>query len=198
VRLTYRRAELAAPDLTTSKRGKVSRRRTSENRRVTRISKPVLDESILAVSAMSTSQKEALTDEIHRNQPNLLMAVLAQNRLGASFERVEVLLTILFVCFQAMHRSGQHWPVITEALQERCVSRLAGRIRFIKGMTPDQRATAVADAPVGPTEAWLLAYVFDQLTQSGIAAIAQECDKYVTLAPLSLVDIIALAGIGAT
>jgi hypothetical protein len=60
-----------------------------------RISKPVLAEAIQAVSTMTTPEKESLVDEIHRIQPNLLMAVLAQHRLGASFERVEVLLTIL-------------------------------------------------------------------------------------------------------
>jgi hypothetical protein len=108
-----------------------------------------------------------------------------------------VLLTILFVCYRAMRGSSQHWPVITEALLERCVSRLAGRIRFTEGMTPDQRATAVAEMLVGHRERWLLADVFDLLTRTSIATITNESDKYVTLAALSLVDTIATAGVEA-
>jgi len=48
-----------------------------------------------------------LADETRRLQPNLLTAMLAQHRLGASFERAKVLLTILFGCYQAMRRSGK-------------------------------------------------------------------------------------------
>ena len=66
---------------------------------------------------MSLAEKIALTDEIFQQQPNLLASCLVQQRLGASEPKLEFLLNILLVCFQAMKESGYTWSLITEEEQ---------------------------------------------------------------------------------
>lgn len=48
--------------------------------------------AILKVSSMGLSQKEELTEEIHREQTHLLASCLVQSKLGARINDVEFLL----------------------------------------------------------------------------------------------------------
>lgn len=88
---------------------------------------------------MSCEQRESLCDEIYRRQPNLLMSVVAQKPLGASFEQIEVLLTMLMVSYGAMQSSGHAWPLIAETLQEHCLERITQEVRPTEGIAKVQR-----------------------------------------------------------
>ncbi|MBI3144155.1 MAG: hypothetical protein HYZ18_02585, partial [Pseudogulbenkiania sp.] len=79
---------------------------------MSRISPNTLAQAITKVRAMDRKQKEGLADEIFRAQPHLLGSVLVQQRLGVSLEKMEFLIDILFICFQAMKDSGLTWPLI--------------------------------------------------------------------------------------
>ena len=94
-----------------------------------------------------------------------------------AFDQLEVLITILLICFDAVQRSGHHWPVITEVQQEMCMTRLSGRIRFTEGLPPEQQAQVVAETISAHDEPWLLASTFNQLTEHGISKMAQARDN---------------------
>lgn len=145
----------------------------------------------IAVGAMSMSQRVALADEIFVHQPNLLASVLVLQRMGASLQQMEVLLDILLVAYQAMKLSGQHWPVISESTQERCLQRLTGRIRFVEGLAAEPLQRAVQDSIDGHGEPHLLAFAFGQLREHDLLAVRTEAEKYLLLAGLNLVDCIA-------
>lgn len=151
----------------------------------------VVGSAAVAVGAMSMNQRVALADEIFVHQPNLLASVLVLQRMGARLQQMEVVLHILLVAYQAMKLSGQHWPVIPESTQERCLQRLTGRIRFAEGLAAEQLQRAVQDSIDEHGEPHLLAFAFGQLRQHDLLTVRTEAEKYLLLAGLNLVDCIA-------
>ena len=151
------------------------------------------------VHAMNMSEKVALTEEIHAQQPNLLASCLVQPRLGVAIEKVEFLLNILLVCFQAMKEAGGLWPLITEEDQERYLSRHVGAVRFSEELADPALADAArAQYLTGHTEAPLLAFVIGECN-AWLADLARrndesESDKFVMMAAVNLVNCIAAAG----
>jgi hypothetical protein len=81
---------------------------------MSRISQGALVQAITLVRAMDFKKKEQLTDEIYRTQPHILTALLVQSRLGVSFVKMDFLLDLLLICFQAMKTSKLSWPLFTE------------------------------------------------------------------------------------
>src|ERR1035437_6412005 len=97
---------------------------------MSRISPQALAGAIQKIRAMSISQKEMVADELFRDQPNMLGSVLVQKQMGVSFEKIEFLLEILLICFQAMKESGLTWPLITEDEQEKQLTRYVATVKF--------------------------------------------------------------------
>lgn len=79
------------------------------------------------------TQKEQLADELARAQPHLFASFLVQHRLGVCLAKMDFLLDILLIGFQAMKESGQTWPLITEDEQDRQMARLVTTVRFVAG-----------------------------------------------------------------
>lgn len=161
---------------------------------MTVITKELLTSAIIAVGAMDLSQREQLTDEIHASQPHLLASVLALRSFGANFEQLDVPLNILLVCYQSMKATGREWPVVTEAMQERCLGRVIGRMHFIEGLAPEQVAESVSAFVAQHKEHWLLAFVFRELGAHKMMHIGTEMQKFLVLAALNLVECIGEAG----
>lgn len=157
------------------------------------ITKSAIAEAITAVGKMDNRQRELLADDIHSHQPQLLASVLAQQQFGASLEQIEVLLNVLLVSYRAMKNSGHVWPVVSEEMQERCFARFAGRIRFLEGLTNDQKDTAISDAVTDHSEKWLLAFVFDELQTHDLLVIDTDAKKFLVLCALGMVECVAEA-----
>lgn len=157
------------------------------------ITKSAIAEAITAVGKMDIRQRELLADDIYSHQPQLLASVLAQQQFGASLEQIEVLLNVLLVSYRAMKNSGHVWPVVSEEMQERCFARFAGRIRFLEGLTNDQKDTAISDAVTDHSEKWLLAFVFDELQTHDLLVIDTDTKKFLVLCALGMVECIAEA-----
>lgn len=83
---------------------------------------------------MSTADKLALIDDIFVRQPHMLAAVLVTKQLGVSLERVDSLLDILLNCHVAMYRARQDWPLVTEALQERQLTRFTATVHLVESL----------------------------------------------------------------
>lgn len=156
-------------------------------------SKSALSDAITAVGKMDNRQRELLTDDIHAHQPQLLASVLFQQRHGATLEQIEVLLNLLLVSYLAMKGSGHAWPLVTEAIQESCFARLAGRMRFLEGISNEGHSMAVSDVVATHGEPWLLAFVFDELQSHGLLGIDTDAKKFLVLCALGMVECIAEA-----
>lgn len=155
------------------------------------ISSRNLVSAVRRVERMDLRDRERLAEEVHAQQPNLFFSVLVLQRYGATLEQLEVVLIVLLVFHEAMKGSGKRWPVISEDVQERCLARIAGRVRFIEGLTPQLRAQATANAVGDHSEQQLLAYVFGKLKEKGLLGIETEAEKMLILAALNLVECIA-------
>jgi hypothetical protein len=55
---------------------------------------------------------------------------LIQKQLGVSLEKMDFIVDILLICFQAMKESGLTWPLITEDEQDRQMARFVVTIQF--------------------------------------------------------------------
>jgi hypothetical protein len=155
------------------------------------ISSRHLVDAVLHVERMSFQGRETLAKQIHDEQPNLFFSVLVLQRYGATLSQIEVVLNLLLVFFEAMKCSGGLWPVIGDDVQERCLARISGRVRFIEGLTPRQQTEATFDSVRNHAEVHLLAYVFGKLQENKLLGIETEAQKMIVLAALNLVECIA-------
>ena len=79
---------------------------------------------------MDATQKEQLADQLFRVQPHVVASFLVQKQLGVSLEKMDFLVDILLICFQAMKESGLTWPLITEDEQDRQMARFVATVQF--------------------------------------------------------------------
>ena len=63
---------------------------------------------------MDAAQKGQLADQLFRVQPYVVASILVQKQLGVSLEKMDFLVDIVLICFEAMKESGLTWPLITE------------------------------------------------------------------------------------
>ena len=162
----------------------------SNSRRVASISIRNLVDAELLVARMSFTERERLAEEIHERQPNLFYSVLVLQRYGATLMPIEVVLNILLVFHEAMKNSASSWPVISEEVQDRCLKRISGRVRFIEGLSPQLQTQATADAVGDNPEQQLLAYVFGKFKDNDLLGIKTEAEKMLMVAALNLVECI--------
>ena len=155
---------------------------------MTRISPQDLARAVNAVRAMDFGEKEALADEVSRVQPHMLASVVAQKELGVSLEKIDFLLDILLVCFQAMKESGLTWVTVTEDEQERQMQRYSAIVE--SSSCRDELLHQYIDSH---PEKWLVAYVSSELTSWLKRIVPEESDKYVMLAAWNLVNCMAFA-----
>jgi len=158
---------------------------------VAAITQVVLAQAAVAVDRMTLHERVQLADEIHLRQPNLLASILVLHRMGVSMAQLDVPVNILLVAYQAMKMTGHRWPVISEQIQERCLQRLTGRIRFIEGLTAELLRQAVDQQVNEHAEPYLLAFVFGRLGDHDLLGVRTEAEKYLMLAALNLVECIA-------
>jgi hypothetical protein len=158
----------------------------------------MLVDAVLHFDRMTVQDRERLAEEIHVRQPNLFLSVLVLQRYGATLEQTEVVLNLLLVFYEAMKISGRAWPVISEDVQERCLKRISGRVRFIEGLMPQQQTQATSDAIADHREPQLLSYVFGKFSENGLLGIETETEEKLMLAALNLVECIAETAPGAT
>jgi hypothetical protein len=163
---------------------------------MTAISSQLLVRAVLAVDGMTFQEREKLADEVYARQPNLLASIIVLKVYGATLEQMEVVLNILLVFYAAMKASGQHWPLISEDDQERCLKRVTGRIRFTEGLSPALQKKATTDAIADNTEQQLLAYVYGKFKENGLLGIETEAEKMMLLAALNLVECIGDTALG--
>lgn len=156
---------------------------------MTALSQSELVAADIAVRRMGLQQRVQLTDEIYAGQPQLLASVLVLPRYGATLEQLDIPINLLLTFYQAMKTSGRSWRVVTEDLQEQCLRRVVGRVRFIEGLTFDQQAKAVNESLAEHPEKPMLALVFGEMR--AMLGINTEAEEMMVLAALNLVECIS-------
>ena len=149
--------------------------------------------AIRSAAKMGLREKEAVCDRVYTAQPNLLGSVLAVRSFGVDMATIDVLLDILIVLQLAVELSGQVLATVTEADQERELSRFTASVRFAEGLTGNAFAQAFKQATAYKREPFLLTHVVDVLKRSGIADFRDEASKYPFLAAMNLVNCVATA-----
>ena len=158
---------------------------------MSRISAQALLAAVQKIRAMSAGQKERLAEELFREQPNMLASFLVQKQLGVSLEKMEFLVDVLFICFQAMKESGLTWPLITEDEQDKQMARYVGVVNFGKDLSSSLQSRASRQYLEGYPEQNLQAFVIVELNDWLGRVVPEETDKYVVLAAMNLVNCIA-------
>lgn len=158
---------------------------------MSRIQIPHIVAAHAAVEPLTMTKAETLADALFKSQPNLLASVLVLPRFGVSNKDLDVVLKILFICHGAVVESKIQIPMISEARQERCFARLAGRSRFIEGLSPSLVQRAVDDQIRTHREPNLLALAFGLLKEHDLHRVRTEAEKYLLLVVLNIVETLA-------
>ena len=164
---------------------------------MSRISYNALAQAITTVRAMDMKQKEQLADELFRAQPHLLGSFLAQKQLGVSLEKMDFLMDLLLICFQAMKESGLTWPVITEDELDRQLQRYIAIVKFGNDLGKSLRDQSMQQYIEDHPEKELLAYVQVETANWLNRIVPEETDKYVMMAAANFVNCIAFVPMNA-
>ena len=156
-----------------------------------RISMGALAQAIRKVRAMDLKQKEQLADEVFRDQRNMLAATLVLKQFGVSLAKMDFVIDMLFICFQAMKESGLVWPMISEDLQERQMQRLVATVKFSEDLNASLKDESMRQYIDDHPEKVLLAYVQTETAGWLTGVVPEESDKYVMLATATFVNCIA-------
>lgn len=140
---------------------------------------------------MDVTQKEQLADELFRAQPHAFASFLVQQQLGVSLAKMDFLLDILLICFQAMKESGLIWPLITEDGQDRQMGRLAATVQFGGDLPGSLRDRPLQQYIETHPEKDLLAFIQVETANWLQRVVPEESDKFVVMAALNLADCIA-------
>ena len=120
---------------------------------------------------------------------------LVQKQMGVSMEKIEFLLELLLICFQAMKDSGIRWPLITEDEQDKQMGRFIATVRFGEDLSPALQAQIMKQYIDHHPEQPLLAFITGE-TAAWLDRIQPEnTDKYVILAAENFVNCIAFAAV---
>lgn len=145
------------------------------------------------VEPLCLSKAERLADEVFKAQPNLLASVLVLPRFGVSHKDVETALALLFICFLAVRESKRFIREISEADQDRCFARLAGRAMFAEELPAALKDQAIADQIQSHPEPQLLAFAVGYLRDHDLLSVRNDAEKHLLLAVFNIVDTLALA-----
>jgi hypothetical protein len=143
------------------------------------------------VQGLSVEEGAAIGDAVFASQPNLLASVVVLPRFGVSYEDLDVVLKILFVCHEAVVESGIKIPLISEADQERCLARLTGRMKFVENLNAPSVTQTVSDQVRDHPEPNLLAVAYSMLKDKELLHARTAMNKYLLLSSLNLVEVVA-------
>jgi hypothetical protein len=146
--------------------------------------------AVVKLEEMKLAQKEQLADEIVREQQALFASFLVQKQFGVSYEKMEFLLNILFVCFLAMKESGLRWPTITDDDVEAFMNRYVESVKFGLELDPEKSHELVIQFIAAHPEQALLAYVQVETANWLKRVIPEDSERYVMLAAVKMVNCI--------
>ncbi len=158
---------------------------------MSRICRLSLSRAIAKVRAMDRAQKEHLAESMLREQPALFSSVMVQRQMGVSFDKMDFLLNLILICFQAMQETGLKWPVISELDFEQQMTRYVANIQFGADLTENLSAQVIQHYIDDHPEKELLAFVQSETALWFNRIEPESSDTFVMLTAGSVVNCIA-------
>lgn len=155
-----------------------------------KISIAQVGQAVATLAVMGLTDKGRLADELSREQPALFASFLAQRKFGVSYEKMEFLLNILFVCYLSMKETGLNWPAIAADEVDACMERYIEIVKFGMDVDPELRHDLVLQFVAEHPEQALLAYVQVETANWLRRVSPEDSDKYVMLAAVNMVNCI--------
>ena len=155
-----------------------------------KISIAQVGQAVATLEAMDLTDKGRLADELAREQPALFASFLAQRKFGVSYEKMEFLLNILFVCYLSMKETGLNWPAITADEVDACMERYVKTVKFGMDVDAQLRHELVLQFVAKHPEQALLAYVQVETANWSRRVSPEDSDRYVMLAAANMVNCI--------
>lgn len=155
---------------------------------------PLLTPSRLAqakksADQMSVKEQEAVFDEIHNEQPNLLNSILAIHKdFGTGLDQVGILLQLLLETWLAMKSTKQTWPLITEQMMIDSLERLIAKMAFVQNLSGDLFKQATTQHVNMHPEPYLLARLQIDIEEQGWLPIKDDLHQRVLLTGQNLVE----------
>jgi hypothetical protein len=146
--------------------------------------------AVAKLESMDLPHKELLADELSREKPALFASFLAQCKFGVSYEKMEFLLNILFVCYLSMKETGLNWSAIAADEVDACMERYIESVKFGMDVDPELRHDLVLQFVAEHPEQALLAYVQVETANWLRRVSPEDSDKYVMLAAVNMVNCI--------
>lgn len=160
---------------------------------MSRISVSILVKAKSKIEAMTMHQKELMLDEIYHKQPNILGLVLIQQRLNVSLHKMDFLLALFLVCYQAMKDSGLEWPIITEDDIKQQMDRYIATVKFSNDLLGSLQMQTAQQYIANHPEKALLAFIQSE-TENWLQQIKpEESDRNIIVAAMSLANCIAFS-----
>ena len=160
---------------------------------LSRISRASLVHAIAKVRAMDMRQKAELIDEVACSQPNIHACVLVQKRFGVSPEKLNHLLNMMLVCFQAMKESELVWPVIGVSEIDRHMTAYVELVKCDEYMASGARDKKLSRYIDDHPERELFSYVHEETAHWLTTIVPEYTDKYIMIVAATLVTCIAYA-----
>ena len=155
-----------------------------------KISIAQVGQSVVTLEAMGLTDKGRLADALAREQPAVFASFLAQRKFGVSYEKMEFLLNILFVCYLSMKETGLNWPAITADEVDACMERYVKSVKFGMDVDPELRHVLVLQFVSEHPEQALLAYVQVETANWLRRVSPEDPDRFVMLAAANMVNCI--------
>jgi hypothetical protein len=140
------------------------------------------------LQAMDMNARLLLADRIFESQPELLGAVLVQQKLGTSPVDLEFLIELLMVCVLSVNESGLEIPRITEDIQELTLKIVSSRVLITQGLSSQETELALAQQIEQFNEPNLLAFAQKGLQQKIVNSGVKAINSSYILCALNLVE----------
>ena len=146
--------------------------------------------SAVRIRDMSLKEKEAVVDEIAILQPNLLALVFVLNSLEVPIQKVDQVLHILLVLYDAFKRSmPEGIPMISEDTMEAVDKNQMALLRLMDAEEPEEAARLCRLATTSHPEINAFAYANGTLRDAGMYDAKKQDEFYCVRAVRNLVDV---------
>lgn len=139
------------------------------------ITERIMVESIKHIMSLDIRERETLTDEIFANQPGLLGTVLVLSKLNVSMAKIEEVLFILLVLYQAFQkRSGICIPLIKEEMIEKAHDNNNAMLKYLDKEGLVEGSNLIGKAIMDSPNNFVAAFVLGHLNEHGFSTFSQE------------------------
>lgn len=116
---------------------------------------------------MTVMKKEKVCEDLSREQPDLLSAILVKSQFGSLFEDVGILLDIFLVIMNSLEIADVTIPPVSHKEFEKMLRKFFNLMKSSEGMNEEQLDNSIDQFLNSFKEKTILAYVFNTSIEAG-------------------------------